>query len=229
VQGSGKAIHRLTKNRMRLMKTFVHEEVYRGEALLKKIATYPITLCGVGAIGSNLADNLVRQGFQKITAIDFDRVEDHNRNSQIWTSRDVGQLKVAALRSHIFNVMKVAIEPVDKKLEAANVHKFLKPGSIVIDGFDNPEGRSIVTKHCGTLNIDCLHLGLSEDCAEVTWNEHYTVPTKGTGLDICEYPLARNIALLAVIVGTESLIRYIETGRKESYLISLKDFKIVPL
>jgi len=211
------------------MKTFVHEEVYRGEVLLKKIATQHVTLCGVGAIGSNLADNMVRQGFQKITAIDFDRVEDHNRNSQIWTSRDVGQLKVAALRTYLFNAMKVTIEPIDKKLEVTNVRKLLKIGSIVVDGFDNPEGRKAITKYCGTLNIDCLHLGLSEDCAEVTWNERYTVPTKGTGLDVCEYPLARNIALLAVIVGTESLIRYISTGVKESYLISLKDFKIVKI
>lgn len=208
------------------MKTFIHEEVYRGEALLKRIAAQHVTLCGAGAIGSNLADNLVRQGFRNFSAIDFDRVEDHNRNSQVWTSRDVGQLKVAALRSHLFNVMKVAIEPVDKKLEAANVRKFLKPGSIVVDGFDNPEARKLVTDHCRDNRIECLHIGLAEDCAEVTWNERYRVPVFGTGLDVCEYPLARNTALLAVIVGTESLIRYIDTGAKECYMISLRDLKI---
>ena len=107
------------------MKTFIHEEVYRGADLLKKLAAQPITLCGAGAIGSNLADNLVRQGFQKFTVIDMDRVEDHNRNSQLWTSRDVGQMKVAVLRNHLFNVMKVSIEPIDKKLDAGNVKKFL--------------------------------------------------------------------------------------------------------
>ena len=208
------------------MKTFVHEEVYRGEELLKKIAERHITLCGAGAIGSNLADNLVRQGFQKMSVIDYDRVDNHNRNTQIWNSRDIGQLKVAALRSYLFNVMKVAIEPVDKKLEASNARKFLKAGSIVIDGFDNPEARGIVTNHCRDNNIECLHIGLAEDCAEVTWNSKYRVPTKSTGLDVCEYPLARNTAMLAVVVGTESLIRYIDTGVQENYLISLKDFKI---
>lgn len=209
------------------MKTLVHEEVYRGAELLNKIAMQHITLCGAGAIGSNLADNLVRQGFQKMTAIDFDRVEDHNRNTQIWGSRDVGQMKVAALRNYLFMAMKVSIEPVDKKLEASNVKKLLKAGSIVVDGFDNPEGRTVVTDYCRDNNIDCLHIGLSEDCAEVTWNERYRIPKKGTGLDVCEYPLARNIAVLAVVVGTESLIRYIDTGVKESYIISLKDFKII--
>jgi len=208
------------------MKTFVHEGAYRGEGLLKKIAAQHITLCGVGAIGSNLADNLVRQGFQKITAIDFDRVEEHNRNTQVWNIRDVGQLKVAALKSHLFNVMKVSVESIDKKLEASNVRKFLKAGSIVVDGFDNPESRKIVMEHCLDNQIDCLHIGLAEDCAEVTWNGRYHVPKKGTGIDVCEYPLARNTAMVAMLVGTESLIRYIDTGVKESYIISLKDFKI---
>jgi predicted ThiF/HesA family dinucleotide-utilizing enzyme len=211
------------------MKTFVHEGAYRGEDLLRKIAVQSITLCGVGAIGSNLADNLVRQGFQKMAVIDFDRVEEHNRNTQIWNSRDVGQLKVAAIRSHLFNVMKVTVEPIDKKLEASNVRKLLKADSIVIDGFDNPESRKVVMDYCRDNKIDCLHIGLSEDCAEVTWNERYSVPKKGTGIDVCEYPLARNIAMLSVIVGTESLIRFVDTGVKENYLISLRDFKITAI
>jgi len=209
------------------MKTFGHEAAYRGEDLLKKIALQHITLCGVGAIGSNLADNLVRQGFQKLTVIDMDRVEDHNRNNQLWNSRDVGQMKVTALRNHLFNILKIDIEPIDKKLEVSNVKKLLKPGSIIVDGFDNPEGRKAVADHCSVNKIECLHIGLAADCAEVTWNDRYHIPKKGTGPDVCEYPLARNTAMIAMIVGTESLIRFIDTGVKESYIISLKDFKIV--
>jgi molybdopterin/thiamine biosynthesis adenylyltransferase len=208
------------------MKTFVHEEVYRGVDLLKKLAAQPITLCGVGAIGSNLANNLVRQGFQKLTVIDMDRVADHNRNNQIWTSRDVGQLKTAALKNYLFFAMKISIDSISQELTAANVKKLLKPGTIVVDGFDNSESRKIVTDYCRDNKIDCLHIGLAQDCAEVTWNERYRVPSKSTGLDVCEYPLARNIALLAVVVGTESIIRYIRTGNKENYLISLNDFNI---
>jgi molybdopterin-synthase adenylyltransferase len=208
------------------MKTFMHEEVYRGSDLLQKIAARHITLCGVGAIGSNLADNLARQGFQKFTVIDFDRVEDHNRNSQLWSSRDVGQMKVAALKAYLFNAMKIVIDPIDKKLVESNVKKLLGLGTLVVDGFDNPESRKLVTDHCLAAGIDCLHIGLAEDCAEVTWNERYRVPKRGAGLDVCEYPLARNIAVFAVVVGTESLIRYIATGVKENYMISLKDFKI---
>jgi hypothetical protein len=64
--------------------------------------------------------------------------------------------------------------------------------------------------------------------AEVTWNEVYRVPTNVKGMDVCEYPLARNIVMLAVTVATEVLIRYVDTGRKESYIITLGDLKVSP-
>jgi hypothetical protein len=45
-------------------------------------------------------------------------------------------------------------------------------------------------------------------------------------LDVCEYPLARNIILLAVAIATESLITFIESRQKYSYILTLKDLKI---
>jgi len=208
------------------MKTFIHEEKYRGEDLLKKMADFHITVCGAGAIGSNLVDNMIRQGFKKFSVIDMDRVEDHNRNTQLWGRRDVGQLKTAVLKSYAFNSLGVAIEDIPKKLDAENVSKFLKKDSLVVDGFDNPESRKIVTDHCRKMGILCLHAGLYKDMAEVTWNAIYRIPDKVKGLDVCEYPLARNIILLTVITTTESVIRYLNKGVQESYTITLPDFKI---
>lgn len=208
------------------MKTLIHEEVYRGPELMSRIATQPITLCGAGAIGSNLADNLVRQGFGMLSVIDMDRVEDHNRNNQIWYSRDVGQFKAIALRNHIFNVMKVTVDAFPKKLIPGNVTKLVNPKSIVIDGFDNPESRRLLRDHCRDTNTECLHIGLAADFAEVTWNDVYRIPVVDKGIDVCEYPLARNTALMSVIIGTESLIKFIDKGVRESYIISLRDLKI---
>ena len=67
-----------------------HEEIYRTKELLEKIANTPIALCGVGAIGSNLCDNIIRQGFKKITTIDKDRIEPHNSGTQIWHKNEKG-------------------------------------------------------------------------------------------------------------------------------------------
>lgn len=212
------------------MRIFVHEEMYRTEDLLKKIALTPIIVCGAGAIGSNLVDNIIRQGFENITVIDKDRVENHNRNTQVWGRRDVGQLKTASLRLHAFNNMEVSIKVVPKELTKDNISKFIKPdpGLIVVDGFDNSESRALVTNHCNELKIKCLHVGLFQDYAEVIWNEFYRVPKDTQAEDVCEYPLARNVIIIAVSVASEVIIRNIESSKKENYTVTLKDFKIEP-
>ncbi len=208
------------------MKTFVHEEAYRGEEALKAIEGFgEITVCGCGAIGSNLLDNLARQGYKNLATIDMDRVEDHNRNTQVWGRREVGQLKVAAMRNRLHQDMGVMLKTEQKKLEEDNIKKLLKSSALVIDGFDNTEARALVKSHCEREKIDCLHIGMYEDYAEVIWNENYRVP-QARGKDVCEYPLSRNIALLAVVVASDVIARYIIEAKRESYAITLKDFKV---
>jgi molybdopterin/thiamine biosynthesis adenylyltransferase len=211
------------------MNTLIHEEKFRGEALLKKMAEQKFVICGVGAIGSNLVENMVRQGFKNFTVIDFDRVDDHNRHTQVFSRRDIGQLKVAALKAKMYESMGVTIETVSAKLESNNIIKFIKAGAFVIDGFDNSDSRRLVTTYCQANKMTCLHAGLYKDCAEIHWNEGYKVPDPVKGMDVCEYPLARNVILLAVTVATEVIIRYLAKGVCENYVITLGDLKITPL
>lgn len=56
-----------------------------------------IHIIGCGAIGSTLAENLVRFGLTKITLYDFDYVEPHNIANQIFRQIDIGKSKVEAL------------------------------------------------------------------------------------------------------------------------------------
>jgi molybdopterin/thiamine biosynthesis adenylyltransferase len=193
------------------------------------MAEQEVVLCGAGAIGSNLLENMARQGFKKFTVIDFDRVDDHNRHTQIYDRRDVGQLKVAALKSKVFTIMGLTLTDISKKLEESNIKKYLKKGALVIDGFDNSESRKLVTEHCRDNDILCLHVGLYKDYSEIRWNTGYRVPDPVKGLDVCEYPLARNVILMATVVATEVIIRYLENGSFENYAITLKDLTISSL
>ena len=210
-----------------MAKLFIHEEKYRGQKLLDKIACQHLTFCGCGAVGSNLAENMIRQGFQKVKVIDFDRVEEHNRHTQIWGRRHAGMLKATAMNNIMFDEMKMPIEAVTTKLESSNIKKLIEKSTLVIDGFDNVASRKLVTDYCRDNKINCLHVGLYKDCADVTWNETYRVPGEVTGMDVCEYALARNTVLLAITVATDVIIRWLDTGVKESYFITLKDFKII--
>ena len=209
------------------MDTLNHEARYRGEEALRKLAASTIVFCGAGAVGSTLADALARQGVRSIRVIDKDRVESHNPATQVYTSENVGMHKAEALKDSIFRAVGVEIEAVAKELTAANARKFLKGADLVIDGFDNSASRRLVTDTCLSENWACLHVGLNGDYGEVRWNELYRVPSDA-GEDVCDYPLARNLAQLVTSVAAEVVVRFLTEGAREDYSVTLKDLRINP-
>lgn len=54
------------------MSIFFHEQLYRSNAVMTKLKDYPTTICGAGALGANIAENLARSGFAQLTVIDCD-------------------------------------------------------------------------------------------------------------------------------------------------------------
>ena len=73
-----------------------------------------------------------------------------------------------------------------------------------------------------------MHAGLAADYCEVIWDEHYRVPRDGGG-DVCDYPLARNLVLLAVAVASEALVRFVLDGERGDWSLTLRDFTVRPL
>jgi molybdopterin/thiamine biosynthesis adenylyltransferase len=207
---------------------FHHEQLYRGRDSLARLAATRLTLCGAGALGSHLADNLVRQGFGPLRVIDRDRVEEHNVSTQLYGEADVGAWKVETLRNRIFRAAAVELEAVAKELTARNARTLLKGAGLVVETFDNSASRRLVQEHCRAEGITCLHVGLFVDYAEVVWDEHYRVPADGPG-DVCDYPLARNLVLLAVVLASETLVRFVLDGERASWSVTLRDFAVRPL
>ncbi len=204
---------------------FHHEQLYRGADALARLAAAHVTLCGAGALGSHLADNLARQGVGRLRVIDKDRVEERNVGTQLYGQTDVGAWKVAVLRNRLFRAAGLETEAINKELTEKNARNLLKGGGLVVDAFDNSASRRLVQEQCRSLGLVCLHIGLHADYAEVVWDEHYRVPPDVSG-DICDYPLARNLVLLAVAVGSEVLVRFVLAGRKEDWSVTLGDFAV---
>jgi molybdopterin/thiamine biosynthesis adenylyltransferase len=205
-----------------------HERIYRGADVLSRLEAIPLTMCGAGAIGSHLADNLARLGVRRWKVIDRDRVEEHNAGTQLYGQSEVGAWKVEALRNRLFRAVGVEIETVGKELNDRNARALLKGAGLVIDAFDNAASRALVQQHCRAASIPCLHVGLHADYAEVIWDRHYRVPNDAAG-DVCDYPLARNLVLLAVAVASEAVVRYVQDGSEIGWSITLRDFAIRPL
>jgi molybdopterin/thiamine biosynthesis adenylyltransferase len=207
---------------------FHHEQLYRGADLINRLATLRVTLCGAGAVGSNLADNLVRQGLSRLRVIDHDRVEEHNVSTQLYGEDEIGTFKAEALRNRLFRAAGIEAEAVRKELTDRNVKQLLRDSDLVIDAFDNTRARQLVQDHCRAEKASCLHVGLHSDYAEVIWDGNYRVPRDVAG-DVCDYPLARNMVLLAVTVASEAVIRHAATGAKPNWSATLTDFAVLPM
>ena len=204
---------------------FHHETIYRGNDLIAKLAALRITICGAGALGSNLADTLVRQGATKLRLIDHDRVEEQNIGTQTYVQADIGQAKADALRKHLFRIAGVEAEAVRKELTAANVRTLLKETDLVVDCFDNTAARQLVQDYARQSGVLTLHVGLSADYGEVVWDEVYRVPQDVDG-DVCDYPLARNLVTMTVAIAAETIVQFVSTSERVSRSVTLRDFAV---
>jgi molybdopterin/thiamine biosynthesis adenylyltransferase len=205
---------------------FLHEAIYRGREQIKALASRNLVICGAGALGSLMTDNLARQGFRRLTVVDFDRVELHNTGTQLFGKGDVGAFKVDVLKAHCFRNTGIEITTYSKRLEERTVKKFLTGADVVIDTLDNAESRRLVSDYCLQATLECLHLGMNADFGQVHWNEGYRVPDDVVEGDVCDYPLARNLILILVAAGSEALLSYVLEGRKKNYSITLRDMRI---
>lgn len=108
-----------------------------------------------------------------------------------------------------------------------NAAQLLKESRLIVDVFDNSTSRQAVKDYGDRSGTPCLHAGLSADYAEVIWNDVYRVPSDVND-DICDYPLARNLVMLAVAVACEAIVSFVATGEQQHFTITLKDLSVQP-
>ena len=206
---------------------WTREEAFRGHATFTKMRAFHVTIAGIGALGSNLAESLARQGFGQLRLIDNDRVEAINLGTQIFSTEDIGSRKVDAAESLLYRHVELEAETVGKKLTRENVKRFLRKTDLVIDAFDNHESRLVLRDYCKDSVLPCLHIGMFEGYGEVVWSSVYRVPTDIEG-DVCDYASSRNLATLVVSIASEEIVNFAtaDEPRQKSWAITLNDFSI---
>jgi molybdopterin-synthase adenylyltransferase len=210
------------------MTIFFHEQLYRTDAVMAKLKNYPVTICGAGALGANLTENLARSGFGTLKVIDRDRIEERNLSTQPYYRSDVGAFKAKILANNLYRAIGTKLVAETKELTVANVNSLLKESQLIVDLFDNSVARQTVKDYSDRTGIPCLHAGLSPDYAEVIWNHLYRVPSDIND-DVCDYPLARNLVMLTVAVASEAIVAWIATGVQHHFTITLRDLAVKPL
>ncbi len=210
------------------MSIFFHEQLYRSQEIMTKLKNLSITICGAGALGANITENLARSGFSKLRVIDYDRIEERNLSTQPYYRSDIGAFKVKILTNSLYRALGIKIDGQSQKLIVENAGKLLGKSELVIDTFDNSISRSAVKNYCANYNISCLHVGLASDYSEIIWNENYRVPSPVND-DVCDYPLARNLVMLTVAVACETVINFAATKQQRNFSVTLGDFAVQPL
>lgn len=210
------------------MSIFFHEQLYRSNAVMAKLKDYPVTICGAGALGANIAENLARSGFDKLTVIDRDRIEERNLSTQPYYRSDVGAFKAKILANNLYRAINTKVDAKTKELTSANTTQLLKDSQLIVDVFDNSVARQAVKDYAEQFSIPCVHAGLAADYAEVIWNDVYRVPSDVND-DVCDYPLARNLVMLTVAVTCEAIVSFIATTEQHNFTITLKDLTVQSL
>lgn len=81
-----------------------------------------VTIVGAGSIGSNVALLMARLGFEDITVIDDDTVEDHNLGHQAYRVDDIERPKVIALAEIIKSATSVEIKTLQEKVDGSSIN-----------------------------------------------------------------------------------------------------------
>jgi molybdopterin-synthase adenylyltransferase len=210
------------------MSIFFHEQLYRTNAVMAKLKDYPVTICGAGALGANIAENLARSGFDRLTVIDCDRIEERNLSTQPYYRSDVGAFKAKILANNLYRAIGTKVDAKTKELTSANADQIFKDSQLIVDAFDNSVARQAVKDYAEQSQIPYVHAGLSADYAEVIWNGIYRVPSDVND-DVCDYPLARNLVMLTVAVACEAIVSFIATKEQRNFTVTLKDMTVQPL
>jgi adenylyltransferase/sulfurtransferase len=120
-----------------------------GTAGQERLRAAHVLLLGVGALGSTIAEQLVRAGIGKLTLVDRDVVELTNLQRQALfdesdAKRGLPKVEAAARRLRALNA-EVELLPKPLDVDASNIESLIeKDTTLLLDGSDNAELRYLI-------------------------------------------------------------------------------------
>ena len=119
-----------------------------GEAGQLKLLASRVLLCGCGALGTVLAETLVRAGVGFIRLVDRDFVEYSNLQRQVLFDeadvRDQTPKAIAAARKLASINSDVTVEPIVADIDYTNIRQLAAGVDLILDGTDNFEIRFLI-------------------------------------------------------------------------------------
>src|ERR1700737_1202989 len=122
-----------------------------------------VTLCGCGALGTVLANVLVRAGVGHLRLVDRDFIETNNLQRQVlFDEHDVAEnlpkAEAAARKLGGIN-SSVYVEPVVTDIDRTNILDLVNDADLILDGTDNFEIRYLINDVAVKLNKPWVYGG----------------------------------------------------------------------
>ena len=126
-----------------------------GKQDLKLLNSKHVLVCGVGGVGSFVAEALARSGIGKLTLIDFDKIDSSNLNRQLMTNKNnIGQVKVDELKKHLEIISDCQVDTknlfIDEKFVIENDYDY------VVDCIDSLKSKFYLVKMCHEKNVPII-------------------------------------------------------------------------
>jgi molybdopterin/thiamine biosynthesis adenylyltransferase len=136
------------------MSRYSRQELFAGIGAegQKRLGAARVLVVGCGALGSSLAETLVRAGVGSVTVVDRDFVEESNLQRQsLFDEQDAaeGLPKAVAAERRLRRVnATLAVRGIVADVAADNVRSLVEGQDLVLDGTDNLETRFLVNDAC---------------------------------------------------------------------------------
>lgn len=202
-----------------------------------------IHIIGCGAIGSTVAENLVRFGITNIALYDFDRVEAHNIANQMFRDTDIGKFKVDALAEMLTEINPDCKENLKLVHEGWTGQKLAGYVFLCVDNIDLR--REIATKFKGSEYIkgmfdfrmrltDAQHYAAAWDNEKMvdaflgSMNFTHDEAKKETPVSACNITLSVVPTVRTIVaLGVANFINFVKEGRiKKMILVDAFEFAI---
>lgn len=135
-----------------------------GEAGQQRLQAACVTIIGVGATGSLLADRLARAGVGQLRLVDRDFVELNNLQRQfIYDEEDVAAVlpKAVALARKLRRINSaIRVEEVVADVNPTNIAGLIADADVVLDGTDNFATRYLINDACIKLSKPWVYTGV---------------------------------------------------------------------
>ncbi|MGH7177690.1 MAG: HesA/MoeB/ThiF family protein, partial [Tepidisphaeraceae bacterium] len=134
-----------------------------GVAGQRRLAESRVMLAGCGAIGSVVAEQLVRAGVGFLRVVDRDVVELGNLQRQVLFDESdaaAGTPKAVAAAKRLLAInSSVTVEPRVRDIDSGNVHELAESVHLIVDGTDNAETRYLLNDFSVEQALDWVYGG----------------------------------------------------------------------